>query len=255
MNQLRPIVSLVASMALLPMPAAAQKAKKAENPAAAPAAPGPMQPVSSKSASISCLPRLTLSLTVPVSSGFKPVDSTPYQGKRLEQVARDLYARFKRAGYGELGYYCLRGGGFALATQYERIRETGAPCPGNWRWNVDPAPLASCREEGWLAAVGALGRNLWRPDHGRYRTIVIYVTDGSCAESDKEGMTAAAARRMSRGLAHPPPGLTGIVTARTQITLYSYLFDRSAMTAPEAPSRLRIPVDNQLRLTGIQLTG
>ncbi|MGB8192564.1 MAG: hypothetical protein WCF67_11630 [Chitinophagaceae bacterium] len=52
-------------------------------------------------------------------------------------VDKKISGALRTAGYQDFGYYYFQGGGFAVVTSFERIRDDGSPFPEDQRWTIE----------------------------------------------------------------------------------------------------------------------
>lgn len=96
------------------------------------------------------------------------------QPATVGDVASKLEAALMASGYEDFSYYGVPGG-FALATETERIHDDGRPYEGAARWTFEAAPLVDADALFSDFPRGFLDR-LRSADPGRYRAIVFLVT-------------------------------------------------------------------------------
>lgn len=96
------------------------------------------------------------------------------QPATVGDIASKLEAALMASEYGSFSYYGVPGG-FALATETERIHDDGRPYEGAARWTFDAAPLIDANSLFDDFPKVFLER-LRRADPGRYRAIVFLVT-------------------------------------------------------------------------------
>lgn len=94
----------------------------------------------------------------------------------LGQVEARLKAALSRAGISEWSVYGIKDDGFAMATRIESIEKDGTPKQGNARWSVADPALAALQEQRSFSLWEYL-RSLFTAQRGRYRVIVITVTN------------------------------------------------------------------------------
>jgi hypothetical protein len=94
----------------------------------------------------------------------------------LGQVEDRLKVALSRAGISEWSVYGIGQVGFALATRIESIQNDGTPKSGTARWSVADPALTALEEQRSFSLSQYL-RSLFTAQRGRYRVIVITVTN------------------------------------------------------------------------------
>jgi hypothetical protein len=133
-----------------------------------------------------------------------------------------LTAALAQNGYAEKSYFGVPGG-FALATQLERIQASGVSMSVPARWAVAATGL------GTRFSLGDYLRALFTADPGYYRVIVFVVTPVPFAQSEKTVTAGEAEQWLRSGLNMLPqsiaqqPYASGVAT-----TALIYEFERTA---------------------------
>jgi hypothetical protein len=110
----------------------------------------------------------------------------------LGTVAQSIESAFQEAGYGEKSHYGVPGG-FALASQIERINQDGSPKDSIDRWSLETPPVRKVSLAWYLNALF-----LARP--GYYRVIVFVVTSKAFPQRDVKVTSEQSKRWVKSGL-------------------------------------------------------
>lgn len=161
----------------------------------------------------------------------------------LLMVANRLEHALREAGYSENGFYNIPGG-FALVTRIERIREDGKPASQRF---LPP------NEREAHTLISSLDRLFGSAPAGRYRLVMLVVTDQPIAGLGPHLEINAAARLQGRGaidLIGERRGRDFGPNSRIAVFVYEYRRDRRGQEAfLIIPGRW--PIDHHLQATGL----
>lgn len=192
-------------------------------------------------------PRLTMTPDRPSARYLLPARLFARPGATLKNVEDDLRTALGAAGFTAIGYYCTPGG-FALATQLERIERDGRPWSGDGRWTLRGGLLG-----GRPPTIANIVDALISAEPGRYRILLFYVGAGA-VRPGTGAMTAAAGRALvENGADELPPGFERRpFDAAQRVTVLVYEFLRSGDGRPARPViEGGIPAERHLARSGV----
>jgi hypothetical protein len=184
------------------------------------------------------LPRTLLWRALSVS------DASHFAARQLGDFDTMLSAAMERAGYMQRSYYLVPGG-FALATQLERIGDDGRSAVGEARWALEqPQPAAFSLAE-YLKALFAAAP-------GRFRIVVLVVSSMPFTTSDVEPGVDTARAWVTGGMSALPLDIAAQPygpNGGTQALVYEF------EKPPGGSAQVKTPghISAQGHLAGIQL--
>ncbi len=148
-------------------------------------------------------PSWTSRHALPVGLAIAGTDQT------LGNVEDRMRAALGRAGISEWSVYGVGQDGFALATRMESIEKDGTPKPGDARWSVADPTLAALENDRTFSLWDYL-RVLFTAQRGRYRVIVLTITDRPVVPGEATGLPDPGAARLPADWRAKPlnPGAT-----------------------------------------------
>jgi hypothetical protein len=118
------------------------------------------------------------------------------------QVEDRLRAALQRGGFSEWSVYAVRQRGFAIVTRLETIERDGRPVTGR-RWQAtDPSTNAATRSFSLFEYL----RALVSANRGRYRVIVLLVTDQAVVPGEEGELPPEGAAELPREWRRKPLG-------------------------------------------------
>ncbi len=192
-------------------------------------------------------PRPSAAFTLPRTLLWRALsvtDAAGFAARRMGDFDTMLSAALDRAGYVERSYYQVPGG-FALATQLERIDDDGQSAKGEARWILGQPQRGSFSLGDYLKALFAAAP-------GRFRIVVLVVSSMPFTTSDVEPGVETARAWVTGGMSALPPDIAAQPygpNGGTQALVYEFEKPPGGSAQVKSPGH----ISAQNHLAGIQL--
>lgn len=166
-------------------------------------------------------------------------------GMSLGQADDHLCAALLQAGYSSVSHYSYSGG-FALATELERIQSDGSPDP-LMRW------MGYAQAMNWSTLdLLRYGRILFNADQSYYRILVFIVSDQPVSPDTEEAAPASLQEIVARGSTSLPYGLRDDTFGQQhRLTVLVYPIELLAVGRTPRMTKLNVSLDDHLVRSGL----
>lgn len=187
------------------------------------------------------LPQLQLPLARPTSFHSLPPEwlaDNQTRGMTLGTAHNTLLRTLKSTGLTDGATYYIDGG-FVIATQLEQIDDAGKPLGGKFRFDLNAKPR------------GKIWQRLFLPQKGRWRMLLLIVTDADLHSNGKTLTREEAAALAKKGSKNGLPTLVAqrLLTPRHECTAFVYEFEQKDDKQP-ASQVTRSPITAETHLAG-----